>query len=188
MQFYQIPFNFSVRGRAYEIQGRTYIEKLAKLNIADLHPLKKEKLKNLLASYKEYHYSPLKLKQMIYQLLMKEHTSKDIGKKFNRSQARVQRVLKQLKDGGKVNTFRIHSNNFWIRKNQNLILISKIKSNYLSILKKNPRTTTELSKLLNVCPKSAKNRLNELTKLGLVKRNIDKTWSMSQSQKQVKVI
>jgi len=188
LKFYEIPFNFSVKGRTYEIQGRTHIEKLAKLGIANIHPIKKEKLENLLKSYKEYHYPPLKLKQMIYQLLVKEHTSKDIGKKFKRSQARVQRVLKQLKDAGKVHTFRIRSDNLWIRKDKPLIFISKIKSKYLSNLKKSPKTTTELSKIMNVCPRSVKNRLDELTNLGLVKRNINKTWKLLSSSKKVKVI
>lgn len=51
-----VSFSFSQRERAYIITGRSNWEKLAKIKVSDLNPLKKEKFWEVYNSFKEWHY------------------------------------------------------------------------------------------------------------------------------------
>lgn len=71
--------------------------------------------------------------------------------------------------------------------NKNLIIISKLKSNYLLFLDKE-KNTSEFAKYFKVCWKSSYNRLNELKKLKLVRRKNNGKWIRLKTKKKLLVI
>lgn len=104
---------------------------------------------------------------------------------INRSQARIYDVLDIFKKKGKILNYRVKSKDHWIRKDQNIIIISKLKEKYLKFLGNSNKITKYFAKHFNVDWKSSFRRLKELEKLKLVKRNKDKTWRKLNMNKQV---
>jgi predicted transcriptional regulator len=180
-----VSFRYSKSEKAYAISGRKNLEKLAEIEMEVLHPIKKEKFRKMLASYKQYHYPKHHIKRKIYKMLKKPCTSKKLAEIFRRSQARIQEILKKLKDEGTILNFKVRSGMFWIRKDQNIILISNVKKEYLGLLKKGVQTTIDLAKKRNVDFKSAYRRLRELERLRLVKQNPNKEWELCAANKEV---
>ena len=156
--------------------------------IADLHPIRKKKFWEAYNDFKEEHYTHNYLKKEILGCLAEPFTSKGLSIKYNRSQARIYDVLDLLKKDGKIINFRVKSKDYWIKKNQNILILSKIKQNYLKFLTNSEKNTQEFAKFFNVNWKSSFRRLKELEKLQIVKRNKDKTWRLLSMNKKVIII
>jgi len=183
LNYFKIHFKFSERERSYVISGRSNLEKLAKLNISVLNSVKNKKFEEMLSSYKQHHYPRNFLKREIYSSLSTPYTSLQLSKKFNRSQARITRILCSLKKEKKVINFHVRSKSYWIQSNKKVVIISKRKNEILKILN-SPKKTSEMANSLEVSWKSAYKRLNELKKLNLVKI-VDKIWVKKQSDKKI---
>ncbi len=69
--------------------------------------------------------------------------------------------------------------------NANMIIISKLKQQYLDFFNDKPKQTYKFAKYFKVNHKSSYRRLKELEKLGLVKRNKHKMWSPIKTNKEV---
>lgn len=177
-------FKFSERGRAYVLHGRENLEKLQKIKIAKLHPLKRNLFKKMMEEYKQYHYSRGELKDKLYSALKRPRTSSELSEEFERSQDRIQRVLSELKKTNKVQNYRVRSKDYWIREDENTIIISRVKENYLKKLEELNKTS-EFASNFDVCWKSSYRRLSELEKLGLVKRKENKEWEMLDNERKV---
>jgi len=182
---FDINYTFVQNERSYVITGKTNWDKCAKIKIADLHPDKKLKFWQTYGEFKEEHYPNNYLRESILKVLERHHTSNGLSIKFNRSQARVYDILGLLKKSNKIQNFRVASIDYWIRKDQKIIIISKLKANYLNFLGDSIKTTKEFARYFKVDWKSSFRRLNELEKLSLVKRNKDKTWGKLNVDKKV---
>jgi len=170
----KIYFYFEEGQRNYVIYRKSTWDIFAKLKLADLHPVKKEKFWRVYNSFKEEHYPANYLVKEVYSVLSKPLTSQQLSMLFNRSFARIQEVLILLKKQGKINNFRVGSIDYW-SKNENLTIISKLKKNYLLFLDK-PKHTSECAKYFKVCWKSSYGRLKELEKLNLIRRENNGKW------------
>lgn len=188
LKHFNSEFRYRKENRAYYITHKDNWDRLAKIRIADLHPAKKEKFWKIYKGFKEQHYKHNYLKNSIYEALTNHHLPLELALKFNRSKARIQAILVDLKKENKINNFGVRSISYWIRNDQNVIIISKLKKKYLNVLGKNNKITKEIANYFNVGYKSSFNRLKELEKLGLVKRNKDKTWQKIIPNKKVIVI
>jgi predicted transcriptional regulator len=187
-KYYGIKSNYKNKERAYYISGKWNWDILAKIKIANLHPIKKKKFWKMYRDFKEIHYPNHYLRENILKILNKPYTSLDLSKKFNRSQARIYDILSILKRDGKAQKFYVRSKVYWILKNQNKIIISHIKEKYLSLLKVGRKTTGEISKEIGVCWKAAYRRLLELQKLDLVVRDSKGMWNIVITKKEVVVL
>jgi hypothetical protein len=186
----QINYNFSTHHReGYVISRRGNLEKLEEIKIADLHPIKRKKFQKMMKEYKQRHYEKYFLKKnLIKHLNKKYYTAKQLANYFKRSPARVSEVLVELKKENKLKFFKIKSECYWINYNINCVIISKIKMNYIKLLEQKSQKTKELSIKLKVCQRTAKNRLKELERLKLVKRNPNKIWELKKTNKEVIVL
>ena len=111
-----------------------------------------------------------------------------MSKIFKRSPARIYDILGLQKKEGILQIFRVKSKAYWIKSDQNKIIISKIKEKYLKSLKKKEKTTRELAKEIGVCWKSAYRRLTELQKLNLVDKDSKGLWKTVFQAKEVIVL
>ena len=185
LKFYNINYKYLEKEKYYNIHGRYNWDKLAKIKIANLHPIKKQRFWAVYNSFKEYHYQNNYLKKNILKLLNKPHTTKELSRVLNRSQARIAEVLVNLKKQKKIRYYQVGSRSYWT-KDRKILIISKLKCKYLQLFNR-PRTTTEFAKIFKVCYKSSFKRLKELEKLSLVKRKNDKKWVKIPIQKSVVV-
>jgi len=191
LSFFNIEYKFSFYHRGgYIIQRKENFDKLAKIGIADLHPDKKQKFENMLKNYKQKHYRKRFLKRGIQKTFKNKefYTAKQLSLLFDRSQGRISETLTELKKEGIIRNFRVKSKDYWILSNKNYILISGIKYKYLNILKNDSKRMKDIAEEVGVCSKATFNRLKELEKLGLVKRNKNKTWRRMHPNKKVIVI
>jgi len=188
LKYYNVTYYYRHNGRSYVITGKWNWDKLAIIGIADLHPIKKEKFWKIYKSYKEIHYPNHYIKDRILKYLNKPYTTLELSKIFNRSAARIYDILNILKKEGIIQIFRVKSKTYWIKSNQNKIIISKIKEKYLKSLKKREKTTAELAKEINVNRRSAFRRLKELQKLNLVDRDSKGLWRKKSQVKKVIVL
>ena len=186
LKFFNLHYSFEKGNRNYVIWRKFSWDLFAGLNLADLHPLKKEKFWNVYNSFKEEHYPPNYLIKEVYNFLNHPLTTKELAIKFKRSSARMQDVLILLKKQRKAFNFRIGSIDYWIN-DPNLIIISLIKHKYLKFLD-TQRNTSDFAKHFKVCWKSSFNRLNELEKLNLVRREKNGEWIKLQTKKKLLVI
>jgi len=181
-----VTFRFSIQERAYVISGRNNWRILFLIGIANLHPIKKKLFNKTYNDFKEWHYEKNYIKYNILKLLDTPKTSAELALLFKRSQSRIQRILKKLKDENKLKCFRVRSSTYWIKKNSNTIIISNVKRNYLNNLT-NPKSTKLLANNMNVCWKSSHRRLKELEKLTLVKCS-NNLWKKTSTNKKVVVL
>lgn len=187
LTYLRITFVYNEEKRNYEITGRNNLEKLKSLNISIMHLEKHEKFLNMVNSYKQYHYGKHYLQNEIYNILVKPFSTIELAKKFNRSQARIRKVVVKLKKEKKIFNFRVQSKSYWVRRDKNLIIISKKKERVLNLLRK-PRLTSEIAENLNVAWKSVSRRLKELEKLNLVNQNNKGYWSRKKCRKKILAI
>jgi len=183
----RITFDYDQQKRNYEITGRNNLEKLKSLDISMMHSEKHKKFLNMMNSYKQYHYKKGFLEKEIYNFLAHPFSTNELANKFQRSKARITRVLVKLKKEGKILNYRIQSKDYWIKKDQNLIMISKRKEKILKLLKA-PRLTSEIAKSFNVNWKTSFRRLKELKKLKLVIQDSNGYWRRRECKKKVVAI
>jgi len=183
---FNVKFRYSPRERAYVISGRANLEKLCQLNISNLHKEKDSKLKTMMNTYKQYHYTRGFLKDKLYNFLKSPYTSFQLAEIFKRSQTRITGELSNLKKQNKIKNFRVRSKTYWIRLDRNIIIISKRKQEFLDFLII-PRYTFEIANYLNINWKAAFRRLKELEKLNLVKFE-DDLWHKIKTTEEVKII
>ncbi len=175
---------FDPSHRNYVINKKANWDIFAKLKIADLHPIKKEKFwKNY--DFKQEHYGKMYLISEVFKKLDVPHTTKQLSLIFRRSPARICDVVMELKSLGKINNFRIGNLDYWT--NKDIILISKLKKDYLLFLNK-PKLTSEFAKIFGVDWKSSFRRLKELEKLNLIKRQKNGKWIKMKSKRKILVI
>ncbi|MBI2541502.1 winged helix-turn-helix transcriptional regulator [Candidatus Woesearchaeota archaeon] len=172
----EMEFKYNPGNRSYFITHWDNWDKLAKIKIADLHSAKKEKFWRIYGEFKERHYKSHHIRDGTLQMLVNPFMTSDLAINFNRTEARLQDVLIDLKDKGIIKNFRSGSRSYWIRNDQNAAIISKLKNDYLNFLSKDKKTTSEIAKYFNVGFQSSNRRLKELEKQGLIKRNSDKKW------------
>ncbi len=186
-----IQYSFSEHHReGYVIRGRENLEILAKIGIASLHPIKAIKFSEMMGKYKQRHFEKGYLKNKIIDGFYngKIFTKKQLSVIFERSPARIYDVLSMLKKEMIIENFRVKSSEYWIIKTKKAVIISHLKYKYLNILMEDCQHTNELAEKMGVSWKTAFNRLNELEKIGLVKRNENKIWEIAKSSKKVIVI
>jgi predicted transcriptional regulator len=179
-----IPFEYIQEKRNYEIRGRNNLEKLKSLNISIMHSEKHKKFLNMMNSYKQYHYKSGYLKKEIFNILTDSFSTSELAKKFKRSKARINRILLKLKKERKVLNYRVKSKSYWIREDQNLIIISKRKERILKFLKA-PKLTSEIAKNFDINWKAASRRLKELKKLNLVTKDNNGYWRKNECEKKL---
>jgi len=182
---FEIEFRFSKRERSYVISSRYNWEKLAKIGVANLHPIKRKRFWEVYNKYKQWHYSHNFIRDNILELLENPTTSKELSEIFERHHSRIQHVLIKLKKEGKIKCFRVRSQAYWTR-NDNLIIISKRKKTILDLLNK-PRRTFHIANKLKIDQKTVFKRLNELNRLGLVDRK-NKIWYKLPTNKEVLIL
>lgn len=173
--------------RNYEISGRDNLEKLKAIDIAILHSEKNKNFLNMVNSYQQYHYKRGYLIKQIYNILIDPYSAKELSNKFKRSKARITKILVNLKKENKIFNYRVYSKTYWIRKDQNVIIISKRKEKILKFLK-NPRLTSEVADNFKITWKAAFRRLKELNKLNLIIQDTKGYWSKQKCKKKVMVL
>jgi len=188
LEYYDITYQYSDRGRAYNITGKWNWDKSTQIKIADLHPIKKKKFWRIYNDYKEIHYPNNHIRKNILPLLEKPYTSLGLSEIFKRSQARIYDILHILEKEAKIRKFYVGSKCYWIQNEQNKIVISKIKDKYLKLLKDNRKNTAELAKEIGVCWKTAYRRLSELQKLKLVDKDSIGNWVILYPKREVIVL
>jgi len=161
--------------------------KLKKIGIADLHPLKKIAFERMVETYKEIHYPAHFLKNRILKDLKVPHTSQQLSKKSDRSIARIQDIVIQLKKDGKIKDFRVESTNYWIRSDQNMIIISNTKKKYLDLLGAEALSIKKISSHFEVRLRSSYKILKRLEQLRLIKKDNHK-WRKVHTNKKVIVL
>jgi len=181
-----IKYLFRPNERAYVISGKLNWNIFAKYTLADLHPDKKRKFWQVYNSFKQEHYPTNHLIREVLEILENPKTTRYLSSYFNRSFARIQDVLIILKKQDKINNFRVRNVDYWI-KNGDLIIISKIKKEYLLFLSR-PKKTSDFAKNFKVCWKSSFKRLRELEKLGLVIREDNGNWKRVKTKRKIFVI
>jgi predicted transcriptional regulator len=169
LNYFKIEWKFSPQDRSYEIVGRQNWEKLAKINIADLHPVKKKSFWNVYNSYRQWHYKKHHIRDKTVSQLSKPKTSDELAIQFNRSVSRIRQILSRLKKVGGVKNYRVGSKTYWVKSDANIIPVSKRKKAILNFLAK-PKRTYQIATYLDLDEKSVFRRLTELKKLGLVSR------------------
>jgi len=168
-------FIFRSNDRSYYIYGKPNWDIFAELELADLHPEKKERFWRVYNEFKQDHYKNNYLINNIFLDLETPKTTRELMKRYNRSFARIQDILITLKKLGKIKNFRVGSLDYWTN-NLELIIISKIKNKYLNYLNQ-PKRTSDLAKKFKVGQKCSLKILRRLQVLNLIDRNKDKMWS-----------
>ncbi|MDP3918456.1 MAG: hypothetical protein Q8Q35_00940 [Nanoarchaeota archaeon] len=184
MDYLKITYRFRHKDRAYEIWGKPNWDTFKRLKLADLHPNKKERFYKAYNTFKEEHYPTWHLGQKVIDNCFEPITCKSLSKLLKRSPSRICEILSDLKKENKVYSFRVRSLTYWTL-NKEIIIISSTKQEYLRLLNINNYKTSEIARILKVCPKSANNRLFELKKLKLINRNLDKSWTLSFNNKEI---
>lgn len=185
LKHFNIEFSFREKNRNYVIYGKWNWDIFSKLSLADLHPDKKIKFWRVYNSFKEEHYRKGYLIKEVSKL-KQPFLTKDLSKIFNRSPARIRDVLVELKKQKKIKNFRVGSVDYWTN-DKNLIIISKLKKEYLFFLDM-PRKTSEFARHFCVDWKSSFERLKELKNLNLVRREPNGEWIKLNTKKKIMVI
>lgn len=172
LRHFGIPFRYGGH-RVYVISGRANLEKLDLLGIASLHPLKQRSFVEMMGSYRQRHYPRGTLPKLIYQNLDSPRTTADLSAQLKRSSSRISHLLSMFLSSGRVKMYRVHSTYYWVRSGAQIVVISPEKKLVIEHLKV-PMRVSELSRLLVRAPRSVKNRLLELERMGLVVRRNSK--------------
>ena len=171
---YCISWKYTPRNRMYNITGFGNLAVADKISLTCLHSDKHEKFKEMISTITEEHYGANYLKTQVYNDLKEPATAQALSKKYQRSFARIQDVLIELKKERSIQNYHIGSRQYWIRTDRHVIIISPIKKQLLDCLE-TPKRTFEVAKALKRRFESTEDRLRELEKLGLAERR-GKAW------------
>lgn len=185
LHHFGIEYRFSINDRSYEISGRPNWAKLAEINIADLHPIKKKDFWRVYGSFKEHHHKQNYIRDNILCHLDQPRTCGQLAPVFGRGKSRVSEILSTLKIAGKVKDYKVGSTSYWVRSEDKFIPISKRKKSILDLLE-TPKRTYEIARNLDIDEKSVFRRLNELSRLGLVSHK-DYYWYKQEPIGEVRV-
>ncbi len=182
-----LKYSYAQSNRMYNFSHKDNWDIFAKYKIADLHPEKKANFWKAYLSYKELHYKAHFIKENLLRFLDYPKTARELALAFNRSPARIYDILGFYHKKGEILHYRSRSKDYWIKKDCNIIVISKIKQKYIMLLKNKDSTTQELARKMNVGWKAAFRRLSELQKLGLVAKKEGKWKYLNHGYKLVVV-
>ncbi|MFB6294646.1 MAG: helix-turn-helix domain-containing protein, partial [Candidatus Nanohaloarchaea archaeon] len=127
------------------------------------------------------------LRSMVLSALDEPWRTKELAERFDRSQARVCDVLMQLKEEGKVMDYKAGGPTYWIRTDQNAVIISEVKEEYLKLLENQGMTVGSIADHFSVRKPSAYKNLRRLRDFGLVEKENHK-WRAVETDKEVIVL
>lgn len=182
-----ITYYFRPEGRSYVITKKYNWDIFDEYNICKLHPRKREKFQRIYSGFQEEHYQKGELKENTYRKLVDPYQTKELAEIFDRSQARLCDVLMELKKEAKIMDYRSGSQSYWIRRDQNTIIISEIKEKYLELLRDRKLKVGEIADHFSVTKSSAYKNLHSLQDLGLIKKK-NHEWKTMETEEKVIVL
>jgi len=183
LRFFRVKFRYESSGRSYVISGRDNLEKLWKIGVSGLHSKKHAKFAAMMSSYQQHHYRLGYLGPRILEILSSPLTTSEIATRVNRGESRVNQLLTPLRRRGEVEMFKVRSSYYWIRSDQQRIIISYEKSKILKALSC-PRRVSEIARTVGRTEKSVSRRLAELNRLGLAEK-ANSNWRAIEVSKRV---
>ena len=180
-------YHFRQENRAYVITKKSNWDSANEINLAYMHPRKRRKFREIYSSFVEEHYPKGHLKKEVYDLLSEPWRTQELAAEFDRSQARLCDVLMELKKEGKIQDFKSGSFSYWIRKDENSVIISQKKKEYLELLDSNPLKVGKISDYFCVSKNTAYKHLKRLREMGLIEKE-DNRWMKSRSDGEVIVL
>lgn len=187
LEHFGIDYHFRSENRSYVITKKCNWDKFDELNLCNLHPRKKDKFQIIYNRFQEAHYNKGELKNEVFKVLNNPWQTKELAEKFDRSDARLCDVLMDLKKEGKAVNYKSGSYSYWIRTDQEKIILSEVKSNYLDLLRDNPLKVGKIANHFSVSKNSAYKNLHRLQELGLIKKK-DHEWKTVDEDKEVIVL
>lgn len=187
LDHFGIDYYFRAENRSYVITKKRNWDTFADLDLCELHSRKKRKFWSIYESFQEEHYQKGHLKEEVYKILDTPWRTKELAEKFNRSQARLCDILMLLKKDGKAINYKAGSYSYWIREDQNTVIISEVKSKYLDLLRNNPLKVGDIADNFSVRNKSAYKNLYRLEELGLIKKQ-NHEWETIESDQKVIIL
>ncbi|MFB6209234.1 MAG: helix-turn-helix domain-containing protein [Candidatus Nanohaloarchaea archaeon] len=187
LDHFELDYNFKAESRSYVITRKRNWDIFADLDLVKLHLRKRNKFWRIYESFQETHYQKGQLKEEVLELLDTPWQTRELAEKFDRSQARLCDVLMLLKEEGKAMNYKTEGSTYWIREDQNAIIISEVKSDYLDLLRDNPLKVSEIAEYFSVRKKSAYKNLYRLEELGLIKKQ-NHEWETVETDKRVIVL
>ena len=178
-----VRFRYRLSERSYVISGRENLEKLWRIGLSELHSKKQARFAAMMSSYQQYHYARQFLGPRILEILSSPLTTAEIANRVSRGKSRVNQLLTALRLSGEVEMFKVRSSYYWIRSDQQCVIISDQKSKILKSLS-SPLRTSEIAKRVGRTEKSVSKRLAELSRLGLVER-ANSNWRVMAVSKRV---
>ena len=115
------------------------------------------------------------------------YQTKELAEVFDRSQARLCDVLMKLKKEGKITNYEAGSQTYWLRDDQNSVIILEVKSNYVELLDNQYLKVGQTSEHFSVPNSSAYKNLHRLQELGLIKKK-EHEWKTIETEKQVIIL
>jgi len=182
-----LDYYFRPEGRSYVITKKKNWDIFDEHEICKLHPRKQEKFQSIYNSFQEEHYLKGELKKNVYEKLTEPYRTKELAELFDRSQARLCDVLMELKKEEKATNYKAGGPTYWIRDDQNAVIISEVKNEYLDLLKDQRLKVGEISEHFSVVKSSAYKNLHRLQDMGLIKKK-DHEWTTTGTEKQVIVL
>ena len=183
LKHFHVTFRYEQRERSYIISGRDNLEKLWELDIAKLHFKKRANLANMMSTYKQLHYRRLSFSPKVSGMLSSPATTHEIATRVSRSESRVCHTLTQLRRDGQVEMFKVRSSYYWIRTDQDRVVISTEKFRLLNMLTR-PQRVSELARIVQRTHKAVARRLTEMSRLGLVEER-NNNWCRIEGKKRV---
>jgi predicted transcriptional regulator len=182
-----LDYYFRPEGRSYVITKKSDWDIFEEHEICKLHPRKREKFRSIYDSFQEELYLKGELKKNVYQKLTDPYRTKELAELFDRSQARLCDVVMELKEAGKITDYKAGSQSYWIRDDQNSVIISEVKNEYLQLLENQLMKVGKIADNFSITKNSAYKNLHGLEELGLIKKK-DHEWTNTETEKQVIVL
>ncbi|MDY6769406.1 MAG: helix-turn-helix domain-containing protein [Candidatus Nanohaloarchaea archaeon] len=187
LDYFDVSYDFTEDGRSYNITRKENWDRLSEVNIARLHPRKRRRFQEIHSAFQEEHYRKGELRSMVLDKLDEPRRTKALAEQFNRSEARVCRVLTDLKKEGKAVNYKAGGPTYWIRADRNAVIISDVKQDYLNLLEDRPMSVGPISDHFSVRKSSAYKNLKRLRDFGLVEKENHK-WRTVETDKEVIVL
>ena len=135
LKYVGVTFGYETSERSYYISGRENLEKLHSIGISELHSTNHAKFVAMLDSYKQYHYKRNPLSPVVLNALSSPMTTQDVANYIGRSRARASRLLTELRRQNEIEMYKVRSTYYWIRSDEEIIVISSQKSKILDALR-----------------------------------------------------